>query len=125
MHDGVPSPDAASVAGRNKPAKILIRVAAGAMGSSCMADESGEILRQARVRARQYVLLALLLAGISCVVFLIFLVLLYRAVQQDPLAPLRDISFSIIGVGINFALALGSVVAFGYWRRIQRARAGR
>ena len=90
-----------------------------------MADESGEILRQARGRARQYVLLALLLAGISCVVFLIFLVLLYRAVQQDPLAPLRDVSFSIIGVGINFALALGSVVAFGYWRRIERARAGR
>jgi len=86
-----------------------------------MADESNEIVRRARARTR----VCLALAGVSCVVFLIFLVLLYRAVQQDPLAPLRDVSFSIIGVGINFALALGSVVAFGYWRRIQRARAGR
>jgi hypothetical protein len=86
-----------------------------------MADESSEITRRARVRAR----LCLLLAGISCAVFLFFLVLLNRAVQQDPLAPLRDVRFSVIGVGINFALALGSVVAFGYWRRIERTRAGR
>jgi hypothetical protein len=86
-----------------------------------MADESTEIVRRARVRAR----LSLLLAGISCAVFLFFLVLLNRAVQQDPLAPLRDVRFSVVGVGINFVLALGSVVAFGYWRRIERARAGR
>jgi hypothetical protein len=86
-----------------------------------MADEASEIARRARVRAR----LCLLLAGVSCTVFLVFLVLLNRAVQQDPLAPLRDVRFSVIGVGINFALALGSVVAFGYWRRIERARARR
>jgi hypothetical protein len=84
-----------------------------------MADVSSEIVRRARVRAR----LSLLLAGVSCVVFLFFLVLLHRSVQQDPLAPLRDVGFSFIGVGINFALALGSVVAFGYWRRIERTRA--
>jgi hypothetical protein len=44
-------------------------------------------------------------------------------VQTHPLAPLREVSFSFLGVGINFALALGSVVAFGYWRRIERLRA--
>jgi hypothetical protein len=33
------------------------------------------------------------------------------------------VRFSIVGVGINFALALGSVVAFGYWRRMERVRA--
>jgi hypothetical protein len=38
---------------------------------------------------------------------------------------LRDVRFSVIGVGINFALALCSVAAFGYWRRVERARAGR
>lgn len=86
-----------------------------------MADKSNESVRRARVRAR----LSLLLASISCAVFLFFLVQLNRAVQQDPLTPLRDVRFSIIGVGINFALALGSVVAFGYWRRRERARAGR
>ena len=47
------------------------------------------------------------------------------AQAADPLAPLRDVRFSAVGVGINFALALGSVVAFGYWRRIERARAAR
>ena len=52
-----------------------------------------------------------------------FLVLLARSVQQDPLGPLRDVRFSVVGVGINFAFALGSVVAFGYWRRIERTRA--
>ena len=61
----------------------------------------------------------------TCVVFLIFLVLLHRSVQPDPLAPLRDVRFSVLGVGINFALALGTVVAFGYWRRIERMRAAR
>ena len=84
-----------------------------------MADESSEIVRRARVRAR----LCLLLAGVSCVVFLVFLVLLNRSVQHDPLGPLRDVRFSVVGVGINFALALGSVAAFGYWRRVERARA--
>lgn len=86
-----------------------------------MADESSEIVRRARARSR----VCLALAGVSCAVFLLFLVLLARAVQQDPLAPLRDVRFSAVGVGINFALALGSVVAFGYWRRIERARAAR
>jgi hypothetical protein len=86
-----------------------------------MADETSEIVRRARVRAR----LCLLLAGVSCAVFMFFLVLLNRSVQQDPLAPLRDVRFSVVGVGINFALALGSVVAFGYWRRIERARNAR
>ena len=86
-----------------------------------MDDESSEKIRRARARAR----LSLALAGVSSAVFLVFLVLLARAVQQDPLAPLRDVRFSVIGVGINFALALGSVVAFGYWRRIERARAAR
>ena len=86
-----------------------------------MADESNEIVRRARVRAR----LCLLLAGVSCVVFVVFLVLLNRSVQQDPLGPLRDVRFSVVGVGINFALALGSVAAFGYWRRVERARAAR
>jgi uncharacterized membrane protein YidH (DUF202 family) len=86
-----------------------------------MADKSNESVRRARVRTR----LCLLLAGISCAVFLFFLLQLNRVVQQDPLAPLRDVRFSVIGVGINFALALGSVVAFGYWRRRERARAGR
>ena len=86
-----------------------------------MADESSEIARRARVRAR----LSLWLAGVSCAVFLVFLVLLHRSVQGDPLGPLHDVSFSVIGVGINFALALGSVVAFGYWRRVERTRAGR
>jgi hypothetical protein len=46
-------------------------------------------------------------------------------VQPDPLAPLRDVRFSVLGVGSNFALALGTVVAFGYWRRIERMRAAR
>ena len=86
-----------------------------------MADESSEIVRRARARSR----VCLALAGVSSAVFLIFLVLLARAVQQDPLAPLRDVGFSAVGVGINFALALGSVVAFGSWRRIERARAAR
>jgi hypothetical protein len=86
-----------------------------------MADEASEIVRRAHFRAR----LCLLLAGVSCAVFLFFLVLLNRSVQQDPLAPLRDVRFSIVGVGINFTLALGSVVAFGYWRRIERARTRR
>jgi Zn-dependent protease with chaperone function len=84
-----------------------------------MADESSEIVRRARMRSR----LCLALAGVSGVVFLIFLVLLALSVQQDPLGPLRDVRFSIVGVGINFALALGSVVAFGYWRRRERVRA--
>lgn len=84
-----------------------------------MDDESVEKIRRARTRMR----LSLALAGVSSAVFLIFLVLLARAVQQDPLAPLRDVRFSAIGVGINFALALGSVAAFGYWRRSERAQA--
>jgi hypothetical protein len=86
-----------------------------------MADESSEIVRRARARTR----VCLVLAGVSCVVFLFFLVLLHRSVQSDPLAPLRDVRFSVLGVGINFALALGTVVAFGYWRRIERNRAAR
>jgi hypothetical protein len=86
-----------------------------------MIDEWSERVRRARVRSR----LCLALAGVSCTVFLVFMVLLARAVQQDPLAPLRDVRFSLVGVGINFALALGSVVAFGYWRRLERARAAR
>ena len=69
--------------------------------------------------------MCLVLALVCCAVFIFFLVLLARAVQQDPLAPLRDVRFSVIGVGINFAFALGSVVAFGYWRRMERARARR
>ena len=86
-----------------------------------MADESNEIVRRARART----LVCLALAGVSGVVFLIFLVLLHRSVQPDPLAPLRDVRFSVLGVGINFALALGSVVVFGYWRRMERMRAAR
>jgi hypothetical protein len=86
-----------------------------------MADESTELVRRARMRARA----CLLLAGVSCAVFLVFLVLLARSVEQDPLGPLRDVRFSVIGVGINFALALGSVVAFGYWRRMERERRAR
>ena len=86
-----------------------------------MAGESSEIARRARARTR----VCLALAGVSCLVFLIFLVLLHRAVQTHPLAPLRDVGFSVLGVGINFALALGSVVAFGYWRRVERRRAAR
>jgi uncharacterized membrane protein YidH (DUF202 family) len=86
-----------------------------------MADESSEIARRARVRS----LLSLVLAGVSVAVFLFFLMLLARSVQQDPLGPLRDVRFSMIGVGINFALALVSVAAFGYWRRLERARATR
>jgi hypothetical protein len=86
-----------------------------------MADESSEIVRRARARSR----LCLTLAAVSCAVFLFFLVLLARAVQQDPLAPLRDVRFSAVGVGINFAFALGSVVAFGYWRRMERAHSAR
>ncbi len=86
-----------------------------------MSDESTEIVRRARMRARA----CLLLAGVSCAVFLVFVRLLARSVEQDPLGPLRDVRFSAIGVGINFALALGSVVAFGYWRRIERERRGR
>ena len=84
-----------------------------------MADESTEMVRRARARSR----LCLALAAVSCAVFLFFLVLLARSVQQDPLAPLRDVRFSAVGVGINFAFALGSVVAFGYWRRMERAHA--
>jgi len=84
-----------------------------------MADESTEIMRRARARSR----LCLSLAAVSCAVFLFFLVLLARSVQQDPLAPLRDVRFSAVGIGINFAFALGSVVAFGYWRRMERAQA--
>jgi hypothetical protein len=84
-----------------------------------MAGESSEIVLRARVRAR----VCLALAGFSCVVFLVFLVLLNRSVHHDPLGPLRDVAFSVIGVGLNFALALGSVAGFGYWRRIERARA--
>ena len=84
-----------------------------------MTDVSSEIARHARARAR----VSLVLAGFSFAVFLIFLVLLNRSVQHEPLAPLRDVLFSVVGVGINFALALASVVAFGYWRRIERVRA--
>jgi hypothetical protein len=85
-----------------------------------MADEEfSEIVQRARARSR----LCLSLATVSCAVFLFFLVLLARSVQQDPLGPLRDVRFSIVGVGINFAFALGSVVAFGYWRRVERTRA--
>jgi len=86
-----------------------------------MADESSEFVRRARARSR----VCLALAAVSCTVFICFLVLLARSVHQDPLAPLRDVRFSAIGVGINFALALGSVVAFGYWRRLERARSAR
>jgi hypothetical protein len=86
-----------------------------------MADESNEIVRSARARTR----VCLALAGVTYVAFLIFLVLLHRSVPPDPLAPLRDVRFSVLGVGINFALALGTVVAFGYWRRIERMRAAR
>lgn len=90
-------------------------------GSYCMADESSEMVRRARMRSR----VCLALAAVSSVVFLIFLVLLARSVQQDPLGPLRDVGFSMVGVGINFALALGSVVGFGYWRRMEHARTAR
>lgn len=62
------------------------------------------------------------LAGICSAAFVVFLVLLSRATAQDPLQPLLDVRFSVLGVGINFALCLGSVVAFGYWRRRERAR---
>jgi hypothetical protein len=86
-----------------------------------MADESNESVRRTRARTR----VCLALAGVSGVVFLIFLMLLHLSVQPDPLAPLREVRFSVLGVGINFALALGTVVAFGYWRRIERMRAGR
>jgi hypothetical protein len=86
-----------------------------------MADESNEIVCRARVRTR----VCLALAGATYVAFLIFLLLLHRSVQPDPLAPLRDVRFSVLGVGINFALALSTVVAFGYWRRIERMRAAR
>jgi hypothetical protein len=85
-----------------------------------MADEMIDSVRRARARAR----MCLALAGVSWIVFLIFLVLLHRSVQTDPLGPLRDVRFSVLGVGINFALALGSVIAFGYSRRIERMRAG-
>jgi Zn-dependent protease with chaperone function len=86
-----------------------------------MADESTGIVQRAPTRSR----VSLILAGVSCAVFLVFLLLLAWSVRQDPLAPLRDVRFSLIGVGINFALALGSVVAFGYWRRRERTRAAR
>ena len=86
-----------------------------------MVDEASEIVRRARARSR----VSAVLASVSCLVFICFLVLLARAVQKDPLAPLRDVRFSLIGVGINFVFALGSVIAFGYWRRIERARAAR
>jgi hypothetical protein len=86
-----------------------------------MADESSESAGRARARSR----FSLTLAAVSSAVFLFFLVLLARSVQQDPLAPLRDVRFSAVGVGINFAFALGSVGAFGYWRRTERARAAR
>jgi hypothetical protein len=86
-----------------------------------MADDSSEIVRRARARAR----VSAVLAAVSCAVFICFLVMLAQAVQKDPLAPLRDVRMSVIGVGINFALALGSVIAFGYWRRVERTRAAR
>jgi hypothetical protein len=86
-----------------------------------MADESSEVVRRARARSR----VCLALAAVSCAVFIGFLVLLAGAVQQDPLAPLRHVRFTAVGVGINFALALGTVVAFGYWRRMERARSAR
>jgi Na+/proline symporter len=86
-----------------------------------MAGNTNEIVRRSRARARA----SLALAALSCVVFLIFLVMLARSVQHDPLGPLRNVRFSVIGVGINFALALGSVVLFGYWRRIEREQAAR
>jgi hypothetical protein len=85
-----------------------------------MADESSDVAGRSR-RAR----LRFLLAAISCIVFLAFLVLLTRAASEDPLKPLRDVRFSAIGVGINFLLALGSVAAFSYWRRLERNRAAR
>ena len=86
-----------------------------------MADESSEIVLRGRARSR----LCLALAAVSCAVFLFFLVLLARSVRQDPLGPLRDVRFSALGVCINFAFALGSVIAFGYWRRMERAQAAR
>jgi hypothetical protein len=86
-----------------------------------MADESSVIIRRARARSR----MCLALAAVSCAVFTCFLVLLARSVHQDPLAPLRDVRFTAVGIGINFAFALGSVVASRYWRRMERAQAAR
>jgi hypothetical protein len=76
-------------------------------------------------RARAHARLCFLLAGICCVVFVIFLVLLARAAAEHPLKPLRDVGFSALGVGIKFALALGSAIGFGYWRRVERTRTAR
>jgi hypothetical protein len=73
-----------------------------------------------RVRAQAGMRFAL--AAICSAAFVVFLLLLHRAVAQAPLQPLLDVRFSMLGVGINFALCLGSVVAFGYWRRRERAR---
>ncbi|HKU13888.1 MAG TPA: hypothetical protein VJQ52_05805 [Steroidobacteraceae bacterium] len=81
-----------------------------------MADEADE-LRRAQARMR----LSLALAGISSVAFLWFLMLLARSVERDPLGPLHDVMFTALGVAINFAVALGSVSIFGYWRRRERA----
>ena len=81
-----------------------------------MAYESNEIVRRARART------ALGLAWRAIV----------RGLPELPILPIapcnrirwrrcRDVRFSVLGVGINFALALGTVVAFGYWRRIERS----
>jgi Zn-dependent protease with chaperone function len=83
-----------------------------------MADESGDMLR-ARARMR----LSLALAGIIYIVFLSFLVLLARSAERDPLGPLHDVGFMALWVGINFGLALCSVLILGYSRRRERARA--
>jgi Zn-dependent protease with chaperone function len=88
-----------------------------------MADEASEIVGRTRVGRARHARLRFVLAGISCAVFIGFLVLLALATREDPLKPLRDVRFSALGVLINFALALGSVVGFGYWRRRERERA--
>jgi hypothetical protein len=77
-------------------------------------EPTGQVRAQTRVR--------FVLAAVCSAAFVIFLVLLHRAAAQHPLQPLLDVRFSLLGVGVNFALSLGSVVAFGYWRRRQRSR---
>jgi hypothetical protein len=83
-------------------------------GGGMSKEPTGQVRAHARV--------CFVLAAICSAAFVAFLVLLHRAAAQAPLQPLLDVRFSMLGVGINFAFCLGSVVAFGYWRRRERAR---
>jgi hypothetical protein len=63
------------------------------------------------------------LATVCCAIFVAFIVLMAHHTAIDPLHALRNVSFSVIGVCVNFAVCLGSALTFGLWVRRERAAA--